>query len=263
MDYAIFNNELLKVDKLNFHYKERSFLYGDGFFETIIVRKNIIGFWDLHFERINNALLALSLSFDLSNLEGNILKLVQKNNVPDARIKVLFWRKEGGLYTPLMNDANCIIVSEEFRKLSITEINTDFAHNSFKMFSPISAYKTLNSLPYILAGVEAKSRNLDDLILFSNDNLVAETISSTIYYIIRSKIYTPTLKSGCIAGIIRKKLLNDKLIIEKDITTNDFNTIDGAFTSNVSGLKWIKKIGERVLENDKKLFYAISDHLKI
>jgi branched-subunit amino acid aminotransferase/4-amino-4-deoxychorismate lyase len=257
MEYCIYNNDLVESSKLTFSYNERSFLYGDGFFETIIVKNNSIQFISLHKNRIEKASKALFLNTNITFLENQILQLCKQNKLETARVKVVFWRKKGGLYTPETSDNEYLIVTEKYFQPSVKTIDVDFASESYKYYSSISGFKTLNSLPYILAGLEAKRRGIEDLILISPDGYVSETISSTLYYIVENQIYTPSLKTGCIAGIIRQKLLNANLVKERDVLKTDFFSANAAFTSNVAGIKLINKVGEKELNSSSVAIKAV------
>lgn len=257
MLYSIFNTNLVTNENLKFHYTERCFLYGDGFFETIIVKNTNIKLWELHKQRIEKASSIFQFDIKLENLKKLISQLLIANSLADARIKIIFWRKEGGLYSPSTNDYNFIISSTILEENNISNIVADLASVSYKSQSIISAFKTLSSVPYVLAGIEAQKRILDELILYNDKGMVSETISSSIYYVLNDKIYTPSLQTGCIAGIIREKLLNMGIVAVMDITKDELIKVESLFTTNVAGVKCIRKIGDKVFEINETALNSI------
>ena len=63
----------------------RGFLYGDGLFETMILKDGKIRFLNSHFERLCNGLKALKMTistdFTIEKIEKTILDLLAKNNI--------------------------------------------------------------------------------------------------------------------------------------------------------------------------------------
>ena len=86
----------------------------------------------------------------------------------------------------IRNTGYCILNENPITKISFS----DKIKLHFSLFSP---YKTLNSLPYVLAGIEKTERNLEDLILLDSQNNISESTSANIFWIKNDKIFTPNL----------------------------------------------------------------------
>jgi 4-amino-4-deoxychorismate lyase len=285
--YCFFDNIFLEEKTLNLSVN-RAFEYGDGFFETIIVRNNQILYFSDHFLRIQNASQVLSLQLPDNFTEDFVRKTIQKlisnyhfdsetettpssslessgasNYEATFRIKITFWRKNGGFYTPTFPENECNthilirVVSHQIKNSNSNNAHSVITENlitkiafsdkiklSYSSFSP---YKTLNSLPYILAGIEKTERNLEDLILLDTQKNISECIAANIFWIKNDKIFTPNLQTGCVGGIMRKQVINTANKLSIDLEEGFFqkkHLLDAhcIFTTNVTGIRWIQNI---------------------
>jgi len=69
----------------------------------------------------------------------------------------------------------------------------------------VSAFKTLNALPYVLAGNYRKQLGVDEVILLDTHGHLAECVASNLFWLKDGMLYTPSLNTGCIGGIIRQQ----------------------------------------------------------
>lgn len=209
---VIYNNQLLSSEEIRLNFDDRSFLYGDGLFETIMLKYGKVRFIDLHIDRLMDGLQALSIvppPFIIKeNFSQRLQQLALLNGYPEnARIKIQVWRKPGGMYTPLHNEAN-VLISVSASKTRPPIIKDAAIAKKVKLtYSAYSAFKTSNSLPYILAGLEMKERNLNEVILTDIDGNISECSSSNIFWIREGQLYTPALSTGCISGIMRRHIM--------------------------------------------------------
>lgn len=252
---VIYNGNLIKQDEPFLNSENRAFYYGDGLFETMIFQNGKIIFLEDHLERLSRGLLALkinipaSLNFNAITLE--IKKLVKSNNISEkARIKLVVWRKPGGLFTPESNTGDFLITAKELKPLVASPRTLDFCKSVRLSFSPFSQFKTCSSLTYVLAGIELKERGLDDVILLDTDGNVAECLYSNIFWVKGKAYFTPSLETGCIEGIRRKNLINKLAAsnIEVNIVKSKPHELleaDYIFLTNVAGFYPITTVGSK------------------
>ena len=273
---CFFDNIFLE-DKALFIPINRAFEYGDGFFETIIVQNNEVLYFSDHFLRIQAASKALFLQlpadFSEDFVRKVILKLIDNNSndySPTFRIKITFWRKNGGFYTPTFPQNECNthilirVVPYETKNISGNILHQNpllkvsFSDKIKLSFSSFSSYKTLNSLPYVLAGIEKTERNLDDMVLLDTQNNISECSSANIFWIKNDKIFTPNLQTGCVGGIMRKQVIQTahKLLIDLEegfFPKTHLIEADCVFTTNVTGIRWIENIENQQFSKHKML----------
>ncbi|MFT5915138.1 MAG: branched-chain amino acid aminotransferase/4-amino-4-deoxychorismate lyase [Flammeovirgaceae bacterium] len=247
--------EFIEEDNFTVSYKNRAFQYGDGMFETIIVKGNEIQHLNLHLNRLKNGLSVLGFEglekVDGSKIEKAIVELLERNQINEnARVKIAVWRAEGGLYTPQNQGFEMLIsVSKHQTQTELKYIDVDFCQQVRNNYSAFSAYKTLSSLPYTMAGLERKTRNLDDIILLDSNGNISECLASSIFWERDGIFYTPSLKSGCIAGIrreiITKFLRKNSFIVRRKLAKKaELLKANFVFNANVASIQLIGQIGK-------------------
>src|SRR5206468_5977567 len=127
----IYNDRLYPSNSLLISPNNRSFRYGDGFFETMKMINGKIVLNDFHFERLFSSIELLQFEkpdrFTATFLQEQIMKLIEKNKHSKlARIRLMIFRGNGGLYDPENLFPNYIIQTSEYN-----EAHNQFNENGF------------------------------------------------------------------------------------------------------------------------------------
>ena len=269
MGYLIYNGFIIEEEEFILPVNNRALSYGDGLFETLIYHNKKVRFINEHITRLTEGLKTLQIELPAKltakQLEKDIIMLAGRNNLySEARVKLLVWRKTGGLFEPETNQAEYLLFTKTYRRPTEMKAEVYFCTKTKLHIHPWSQYKCLNALPYVMAGVEKKEKHADDVIICNQNNFVAECLYSNVWWIDNNKLYTPALESGCINGIMRGQILDlckkNKIEYEEGLyTREDLMKADTIFTSNVNGLALIRRVDERgfgqphYLFNDLKL----------
>ena len=138
--------------------------------------------------------------------------------------------------------------------------------NQYKLgTSELNNLKSTNRLINILSSIYTKENMLNDSIIINEKNNIVEFSSGNLFLVLNNQIITPPLDSGCINGIIRKKILSFNSfkslnIFEKNIKTSDLYNADELFSTNViSGVKIITCLKEK--KYSKKYSSLLNDKL--
>ncbi|GAB2560872.1 aminotransferase class IV [Spirosoma aerophilum] len=257
--FLVYNSDILPESDFRLSENDRAFQYGDGLFETIRYESNRIWFWHDHFSRLSAGMSAMQLAFPddfiTETLEEVILHLLEANELTDqsTRIKLQVWRQSGGLYTPATNQAHMLITVRPGHSFSITDKARTAVYDDFRLSpSPVSAFKTLNALPYVLAGIYKNQHNLDDVILLDTHGHLAECLASSLFWYINQTLFTPSLQTGCINGIVRQQLLrlalNHGITIKEGLYKPDvLLKAEAVFCANVMGIQWLNQVDQSVI----------------
>ncbi|OFX54867.1 MAG: hypothetical protein A2046_07095 [Bacteroidetes bacterium GWA2_30_7] len=280
-DVYIIVDGVLTNNKAVIYINNRSFRYGDGFFETIHVSKSNIHFFNYHFERIIDSAKKLKMKlpsyFNEEYIKNDILKLLNKSKLYlGVRVRLNIFRKDGGFYSPESNNISYTIEAEKLPtynyELNKKGLNVEIYNEIKKPISILSSIKSNNSLVYILASIYKTDNNFDDCLLLNEHNDIIEATSSNLFLVKNNVIYTNSTSSGCINGIMRN------VIIELAISQNfvvfddcifkepDLLEADEIFLTNtISGIKWVLSFKERRYFNkiSKKLIEELNKNLEI
>lgn len=247
----------------------RAFLFGDGFFESFRLKNGQVLFRELHERRILEAASVLKLDIEPHFLERvfeAVTDLYQKHDQKQPyRGRVTIYRKGTGLYTPDENEAQFAIQLSTTEKhefvLNRTGLLVDLFNGLPKPVNVLSSFKTLNSLPFVMAGLEKKERGLDEVIILNTFNRVCETSTSNIFCVKGDLIVTPSIQEGCVNGVMRSVILSNAgsqglKVRESALTTLDLYECDELFITNAArGIQWI--MGFR----NKRYFNKVSGKL--
>ncbi len=249
------NGELVEGWGLNTSLDSRALNYGDGVFETLRYAHGRINFWEDHYFRLMSSMrilrMEIPMGFSPEYLEDQLKNTIEANKTGNtARIKLLVVRKSGGYYTPSDNNVDFLITAFPLEdpsfKLNERGLEIDLYKDFYKPKNLLSGLKTTSAQFYTLASVFRKENNLDECLLLNEQKHLIETISSNIFLVKGNRVITPSLKSGCLKGVIRKNVLEiltkmDYDIVEKeDISPFELQKADEVFLTNtIKGIQWV------------------------
>ncbi|GAB3042706.1 aminotransferase class IV [Spirosoma pulveris] len=258
--FLVYNSDILHESDFRLSVNDRAFSYGDGIFETIRYESNRVWFWSDHFARLAAGMAALHLTppknFTADALHHTLLRLLDANELANqpARIKLQVWRQPGGLYTPATNNVNVLLSARRGNPFLVSEKAQTGMYDEFRLApTPLSAYKTLNALPYVLAGLYKEQHTLDDVLLLDMDGHVAECLASTLFWYADDALYTPALQTGCIDGIIRRQLLRlapamGIPVYEGLYKPDVLQRAEAVFCANVMGIQWLNQVNNYTIK---------------
>ncbi len=251
-----------KGDKL-FDTSNRSLKYGDGVFETMRLIKGRIMFWDDHYARLQRGIKYLKIEDsgkEKAFWEKEIERLVIKNKYTEARIKLLVFRNSPGLYTPMGNRLGFLIEGLSYDNsdynFDLKGIKAGLFESDFKAISPLSNHKTTSALLFVLASIEKKERDLDELVVLNTAKRVCEGTASNLFLRIGNDIFTPSLEEGCLDGVMRKQIISffnnkNNPVSEGEITLETLEKADEIFLTNtISGVQSVGDFNGKTLIND-------------
>jgi branched-chain amino acid aminotransferase len=251
MNLICFNGNFLPANEPLFTSQNRSFRYGDGVFETIKIFKAKILFEQFHFDRLVLGLKMLQIKNTLSvlHLSQLILELCKKNNcINSARVRLAVYRND-------QNSAEYVIeaapLSETFNQWNENGLTIDLYPYARKNADAFSNLKTANFLPYVLAEIFAKEREIDDAIVLNAFNHLADSSKANIFLIKEKEIFTPALHQGCVSGVMRRFLLdelkeNNYRIHQQKISEEQLLNADEIFfTNSIYDMRWVEKFRDK------------------
>ncbi|MFN8415994.1 MAG: aminotransferase class IV [Cytophagaceae bacterium] len=245
------NNQIIDYSSPQFSIDDRAMQYGDGVFETMRFYNHNVNYFEDHIDRLQRACAAIQLNHPLVNQPGDLLLQIQQvakaNALTEARVKVIVKRKTGGLFIPDSTETDIIITCSPLKQTSTSKEEAIFVKGFKNHVHQLSAFKTLSSIKYIIAGLEVKNAHVDEAILVDIDGNISECLYSNIFWIKNNIIYTPSLETGCIDGIRRKQLIhfcqqNNIPLIIGSFPILHLKNADIVFNTNINGISMIKKI---------------------
>lgn len=222
---------------------DRSFLYGDGLFETMRVANGKPFRWTQHLERLERGaeFLGLSIPFTRAALGGFAQELIRQNQMPESLLRLTLSRGVGVRgYSPKGADKPVLVISQHAFSGPASEAPLRWRARTASFRLPageaLAQFKTCNKLAQVLARAEAEAAGADEALLLNTEGYVVEGASSNLFWIECGAVCTPALTSGILAGVTREVVreLCSKLGLsyrEASARLTDLEQVDAAFLS--------------------------------
>ncbi len=266
-----YNGKFINSNSNIIKFNNRGLNYGDGLFETIIYNNENIPLLSLHWERLSEGVskLKIDIPFDADQLQNYLIELIEENELQKtrAKIKLLLWRAPGGLYTPESSEGHFQISAiKSGRKPFKQHKNVAIGKTVCLQGTDYSHLKTISALPYVLAGIEKKEREMDELVLTDKAGNIAEASDSNIFfYSVKNDVFfTPSLACGGINGVSRRFIMQEMenagmQCKEVKMKFKDLTDDIAIFTTNVSGINQILSLDGLELNTGEKAFYILNN----
>lgn len=193
---------------------DRSFLYGDGLFETLRVYHGRPFRWTQHLGRLlaGLRLLRIQLPLSVSDLESRAIELIHLNERPESVLRLQISRGSGTRgYSPAGAKAPQLVLSvhpapnhSPARPATARLRTCGWRVASGGIFG---SCKSANRLLQVLARAEAESAGADEALMLNELNQVAEASSANFFWIHGDRLWTPPLDSGALDGVTRRTVL--------------------------------------------------------
>ena len=264
MEYFIFNGKLLKSESAIISANSRGLRFGDGLFETIKSINGQLEFVDEHFARLWKGMQVLQFTipkqFTPDYLEQEIQTLLKKNNHDKmGRVRLTVFRGDGGLYDAVDHKPNYLIQSwalpDETGSWNSNGLVVGIYTDVKKSCDILSNLKHNNFLPYAMGALFAKKEKWNDAVLLNTEGRLCDTSIANIFLIKNEVIYTPALSEGCIAGVMRRNLI-EKLtaagykLVEGKLSVEELLDADEVFlTNSIYNMRWVQSIEDKKYSN--------------
>lgn len=268
MDKISFNGKISNINDAALFQNNRAFHYGDGVFESIKVINGKAVFVNNHFIRLSEGLKALQINIpehlNAESLRNEINLLLEANKIKEGgRVRLTAYRNAEGFYTPRGNDLNYLIETRtyDFNEYILNRegLIVDTYNDIKKQITPLSTFKTLNCQLYIMAGIYALNKDLDDCLIMNGRGNIIESTNSNLFIVSNGILYTPSLADGCLGGTMRMNVINLALennikIYECTLTPQHLLAADEVFLSNaIKGVQWVSSY------RMKRYFHKLAD----
>jgi len=232
------NGKLISADQAHISPFDHGILVGDGVFETLNVYGGEPFASSRHFCRLKRSAGKLGLEVPNENdLLEAMREVLKANDLTMARIRVTI---TGGI-SPLGSDRgtaeHTLLVAAspipEFEEVGRV-ITVPFTRNEN---SALAGVKSTSYGENVIALALAKKQGAVEAVFANNAGMLCEGTGCNIFVVIEGQLLTPTLASGCLAGVTRSVVADvcaeqEIEVSEKDIPLDDLKKAEEAFLSS-------------------------------
>ena len=244
------------INPKNIDIKDRGFNFGDGVFETVLVKNNSPKNIKEHIKRLQQGCELIkikppSLELILSNIRKAILRY------PNCILKIYVTRgsnEQGYLFDEdIVHNIYFRTIPKIPSIVKITGLNLKVSKNILHSNRSFYGIKHMNRLEQSLVAHELlDNKKYDDMLLVNDKKNIIETISSNIFFVkkVKSRLYfyTPKIDNYGIEGVMRNQVIkwlrkkSYRLVIGT-ISLSKVREYDYCFiTNSIKGLRFVNKI---------------------
>jgi len=207
------NDKIIDDAEAHISVSDSGFLYGMGLFETMRCTGGKVFALDDHLARLfwSAKELAINNPYSKEYVADAVEQVLAVNNLTDARLRLTL--TNGPMAQGGETKATLLITATRFEPY------------------PAEYYQKG-------AGVAAHKKKAAEALWFTTDNRLAEGCVSNVFCVKDSALYTPTLDTPVLPGIMRKTVCEiakaqSITLVEKDLTIKDLLGADEVFLTNV------------------------------
>ena len=233
-------------------------LAGWGVFSTIRVVNGVLFAFNRHWARMKRDAVLMRVPFpgDARAFEASLLKLVEANQAWNSTMRVVVVRNRGGLWESANDrDFDVMALTAEIKEWPAA-VRLGVVPQARHAESIFAGTKVLSWAQNLAWHEEAHDAGFDEVVLLNERDEVAEGTSANIFAVYGSTVCTPPLASGCLPGITRNLLVEEKLVAgidveERTMRLEDLERADQVFiTSTTRGLLPVSFIDGLTIRNE-------------
>ncbi len=223
--------------------------YKNSIFETILIEDGHPYFLEEHLLRLKTAGHDI---FDI-NMEIDKIKIFVYEKIP----------KFGRFALRIVcNNKSCILSLRDVEYkgsgfLKISSIKRDSNDLKYR-------YKTSDYNERLQELTNVRKSGFLDTMYLNEKSFVTSCSIANVFFIKKGKIYTPSIETGVLNGIVRAIVIENSDCNEGEYSISDFLESDGIFiTNSIIGILKIEGIGNKLIDFNEKVFNQISDMYRL
>jgi 4-amino-4-deoxychorismate lyase len=233
---------------------DRGLQYGDGLFETVLLRGRKPRFFDLHLARLALGCERLRLPFQASEQLRADIGAAAADAPELAILKIIVTRGSAVQrgYAPGGETPRRILTLFDCPAPDWPPDGVDLHVASMTMAdNPLLAgIKHLNRLDNVLAAREARDAHAFEALMTAGDGRIVSGAMSNIFFVSNGALATPTVDRAGVAGVMRSVVIRESSALglpvsERHLTLADLKAADEAFITNARiGVVPVRRVGE-------------------
>ena len=185
-------------------------LYGWGVFTTLGISDGRVRHSARHWARLTShaARLGVPLEHSLADFEAGLAELVALGRISTGRARATAVRGSAGPWRDeSARSSDLWILAAALDETPRPPLNLTVSPHRVNSASPLAGIKSTAYVSQLLTLDEARRRDFDDAIVLNERGEVVETSSANLFWVRDGELWTPSLGTGCLAGITRALVL--------------------------------------------------------
>ena len=224
-------NEAVEIDAVS-----SAALYGKGVFTTVAIYDAEPFVWEKHWRRLASDAKAVGVDLSGFTEEGirrAVDEIVGHNSVGNGRARITFFDNSPGAIWPsdVSGKTSLLIITAE-KQAETDGVRLGISPYPLNSGSPLAGVKSCNYLENQMARDEAKRRGFDEAVRLNDRGEIASACMANVFWLKDERLYTPSLRTGCLPGTTREFVLEDLECIEVEAGVEILEQADAIFLTS-------------------------------
>jgi branched-chain amino acid aminotransferase len=215
-------------------YNDRGFLYGDGLFETMLLRDGTVPLLPLHLQRLEASAAALRIPFPADRAREGIEAITARNPRGEFALRLTLSRgpTEQRSFQPPREPTPTLVVAAFAYRRPMGPLSAVTAPWRINENSPVVRHKVLSAAEKVMARSHAAQVGCDEALLVNGHGRVAEAAASNLFIVKQGLWMTPALTEGCLPGVMRHRVIQLTGAVEWRLAPADLYQADAVYLTN-------------------------------
>lgn len=227
---------------------DHGLVVGDGLFETILVHRGRPFALERHLDRLEATAAGLRLRPpNRAALRDGVQRVVAASGLDRARVRLTVTSGRGPLGSTRGGGDPGVVIAAAPESLSEEGARVVVAPWTRNETGALCGLKTTSYAENAVALVDAMERGASEAIFANTRGSLCEGTGSNVFVVLGGVLVTPTLGSGCLAGITRALVLEHGGGEERDIPVDDLRpgrASEAFLTSTLRGVQPILAVDD-------------------
>jgi branched-chain amino acid aminotransferase len=246
MALAYVNGNLVEEQDATISVFDHGLVVGDGVFETILLHDGHPFALSRHLARIARSAHGLGLVPPPSReIADAVHAVVAASALSRGRIRVTVTAGLGPLGSGRLEGPPTLVVAVGAMGDEHAEAHVTLVPWPRNERGALASLKTTSYAENALALAWAEERGADEAIFANTVGALCEGTGSNVFYVLDGELLTPTLNSGCLAGVTRALVVETDKVTERDEPAERFTAegvLEAFLTSTLRGVQPIASI---------------------
>lgn len=204
---AIHNGLAIEDERQAIAVDDRGFNYGDGLFETTLLRAGVVRFLEAHLQRMREGCGRLGIGFPESEIRSDIAIVATKAS--DGVLKIVLTRGAGGRgYRPdRAASTQRLVTLHPLPPGTSGGLRLRWCSTQLSRNAALAGMKHLNRLEQVLAQNEWHDSSIDEGLVCDTEGELISATASNVFIVRGGGLATPDLRFCGVRGVMRSQVL--------------------------------------------------------
>lgn len=235
-EFVCFDQKNVRAENVLISAISSAAFYGKGVFTTIAIIDAKPFLWGKHWSRLiaNAEKLKIDLSeFSEETIKNSLLQTIKTNNCIKGRARITFFDESPSKVWHFENNkSTSFFITTADRRETKNDFRLTVSRYPINSNSPLAGVKSCNYLEKIIALDEAKMRGFDEAVQLNERGEIVSACMANIFWLKDKKLFTPSLKTGCLRGTMRDFLMEKLEVFEVESNLEILENTDAIFLTS-------------------------------